>query len=186
MRRSAHLLPPQGCLAKQPPSNLGRLQPRRGECATRRLGKCKALVLARGRGRPPRCTPLRPCRTSTAAHEQTWCICVGYSCTDMMIGSGSQIRGSSSFGFAKRTASVMAPWILPIAVNTPVPMTMHLALPAVTTVPCFRSACRQPRRSEPSIIALARLQLANGRAACSSRCTSHKNSLRKDAQQGCA
>jgi len=30
----------------------------------------------------------------------------------------------------------MAPWILPIAVITPVPTTMHLALPAVTTVPC--------------------------------------------------
>ena len=34
------------------------------------------------------------------------------------------------------TASVMAPWILPIAVMVPVPTTMHLALPAVTTVPC--------------------------------------------------
>ncbi len=36
----------------------------------------------------------------------------------------------------ERTASVMAPWIFPIAVMVPVPTTMHLALPAVTTVPC--------------------------------------------------
>jgi len=41
-----------------------------------------------------------------------------------------------------RTASVMAPWILPSAVITPVPTTMHLALPAVTTVPCASQGYR--------------------------------------------
>ena len=37
-----------------------------------------------------------------------------------------------------RTASVMASWILPMAVDVPVPMTTQRARPAVTTVPYSR------------------------------------------------